>query len=587
MPPGQRPALESDSSFRISHFAFRISPHAEDAARPAFSREDILTARFRLARVMPYQRSAKPFIGNLSLSILSGLLLVFSFPEWNFWSLGWVGVAPLIMAVARERRFWRSLFYGTMTGTILFAGSSSWVTYSMHSYGGLPLWLSYILLVILAALLGVFTGLFGAVLALAVKQFGGWAILLAPAVWVASEFARIEVTGTGWNALGYSQAFQPLVIQIARWGGVYAVSAILVAASTALVFAMIYLERLRGFLVLSAAGVLTILVIFDGYGAMPQRPPSKSVPVIAIQSNVPINGEWGDPSFEEQLLATLISMSEQAITAENNGLEGMKGKGPSLVIWPESPMNFRYERDAALRARLAEFTRRNQVYLLINSWAYLSENDTSETVFNSAMVIGPSGERISRYDKIALVPFGEYVPARGWIPFMDRIPALVADVTAGRGDTTVMAAGETTLGTMICFEATRPDIARRMRRQGASALVQLSNEAWFGPTAAPRQFLAHSVFRAVENNIELIRATNSGLSAEISANGYVDGETPTFDRATRRWRVRTAEEAAVSDLTYYTRHGDVFACTCAGISALLGVGAGLSMKWKGRDSEDD
>ena len=250
-------------------------------------------------------------------------------------------------------------------------------------------------------------------------------------------------------------------------------------------------------------------------------------------------------------------------------------------------MNFRYERDAVLRQRLAEFARRNQIYLLINSWAYVSENDTSETVFNSAMVIGPSGERISRYDKIALVPFGEYVPARGLIPFMNRIPALVADVTAGRGDTTVMAAGETTLGTMICFEATRPDIARRMRRQGASALVQLSNEAWFGPTAAPRQFLAHSVFRAVENNIELIRVTNSGLSAEISANGYVDGETPIFDRATRRWRVRTTEEGADSDLTFYTRHGDVLAGTCAGISALLGVGAGLSMKWKGRVSEDD
>jgi apolipoprotein N-acyltransferase len=150
-----------------------------------------------------------------------------------------------------------------------------------------------------------------------------------------------------------------------------------------------------------------------------------------------------------------------------------------------------------------------------------------------------------------------------------------------------MAAGPTTLGTTICFEATRPDIARRMRRQGASALVQVSNEAWFGPTAMARQMLAHAVFRAVENDIELIRVTNSGLSAEISANGYVDGETPMFDRATRRWQVRTAEEAAQQRLTFYTCHGDVLAGTCAGISALLGVAAGVSTKWKGRDSEDD
>jgi apolipoprotein N-acyltransferase len=125
-----------------------------------------------------------------------------------------------------------------------------------------------------------------------------------------------------------------------------------------------------------------------------------------------------------------------------------------------------------------------------------------------------------------------------------------------------------------------------MRRQGASALVQVSNEAWFGPTAMARQMLAHSVFRSVENDIELIRVTNSGLSAEISNNGYVDGETPMFERAARRWKIRTPEEAG-HNLTFYTRHGDVLAGTCAGISALLGVAAVVSRKWKGRDSEDD
>src|SRR5712692_6859292 len=218
--------------------------HSEEAIPPAYAREDLLAARFRVAKVLPYQQSA-PVISILSLAILTGLLLVFAFPDWNVWSLGWVGTAPLIMAVVREQKFWRSLVLGSVTGTIFFAGSSHWVTYSMHNYGGIPLWLCYVILIIFSATLGVFTGLFAAALALAIKRFGGWAILAAPVVWAASEWLRLEATGMGWNPLGYSQAFEPAVIQAARLGGVYLVSAIIVAPSTALVFALVYLERLR------------------------------------------------------------------------------------------------------------------------------------------------------------------------------------------------------------------------------------------------------------------------------------------------------------------------------------------------------
>src|SRR6266404_3661539 len=122
----------------LSSTLFRVR-HSEEAVPPVYAREDLLAARFRLAKVLPFQQSA-PFISNLSLAIFSGLLLVFAFPDWNLWSLGWVGTAPLIMAVVRERKFWRSLLLGTVTGTIFFAGSSHWVTYSMHHYGDIPLW---------------------------------------------------------------------------------------------------------------------------------------------------------------------------------------------------------------------------------------------------------------------------------------------------------------------------------------------------------------------------------------------------------------------------------------------------------------
>lgn len=533
--------------------------HTEEAT-PAFSREELLAARLRVAKVLPYQRSASPFVSNLSLAICSGLLLVFSFPEWNLWSLAWVGPAPLIMAVARERRFWRAMLLGTITGTIFYLGTSYWVTYSMHNYGGISLWLCYLIATVFAALLGFFTGVFAGVLAAVVKKAGGWGLLIAPIVWPASEWLRLKVTGMGWNDLGYSQAFQPDVIQTARYGGVYLVSALLVLASTALVFGVIYLERPRGLVVFSAAGLIIVGSVLYGQSVITVEERPGSFSVVAIQPNIPITDHWDDPLFVDEQARAYVSLSEKAISESNPG--GVV----NLVIWPEAQLNFEYDRDPELRNYLADFTRRNLVHLLINSWGYPDDQGPR----NSAMVIGPSGDRVTRYDKIALVPFGEYVPARGVIPFMDRIPAMVGDVTAGSQVTVSEVAGSG-LGTFICFEATRPEIARQMRRAGAGILVQISNEAWFGPTAAPKQMLAHAVFRAVENNAELIRATNSGLSARIDRFGRIEGLTPAFDAAVRRWKVSPAE----GETTFYTRHGDLFAVGCLVLS-LAGLGAGLA-----------
>jgi apolipoprotein N-acyltransferase len=587
--------LEIDPLIHRSPFRVR---HSEEAVPPVYAREDLLAARFRVAKVLPYQQSHTPFISNLSLAIFSGLLLVFAFPDWNLWSLGWVGAAPLIMAVVREQRFWRSFLLGSVTGTIFYIGSSHWVTHSMHNYGGLPLWLSYIILTIFSLTLGVFTGLFAAVLGQAVKRFGGWAILSAPVIWAASEWARQPVIGVGWNALGYSQAFQPAVIQVARFGGVYLVSAIMVAASTALVFALIYLERRRGIIVLTAAGIIALTSVLYGQSLRPEGHEGGSVPVAVIQPNIPIDGNWDDPKFTDQMIMRHVSLSEQAIKdyekepasnheASRANVSSSSSDSPvtqasqrakiDLVIWPESPMNFAYDRDEELRRRLAGFTSRNRVYLLMNSWGFPKDTQKAEGMYNSALVIGPSGEKIAEYDKIALVPFGEYVPARGWIPFMDRIPALAGDITPGTSFSLGEVAGAK-LGTSICFEATRPDIARRLRREGASVLVQISNELWFGPTAAPKQMLAHATFRAVENNIELIRSTNSGWSALIDSYGVAHDETPVMETATRTWKIKTVDEARANELTFYTRHGDVFVITCAALSLILAIASFIPEK---------
>jgi apolipoprotein N-acyltransferase len=564
--------------------------HSEEAVPPVYAREDLLAARFRVAKVLPYQQSA-PFISNLSLAIFSGLLLVFAFPDWNLWSLGWVGTAPLILAVVREQRFWRSLLLGTISGTIFFAGSSNWVTYSMHNYGEIPLALCYVILIIFAATLGLFTGLFAAALSLAVKRLGGWSVLAAPVVWAASEWLRLEATGMGWNPLGYSQAFQPAVIQVARLGGVYLVSAILVAASTALVFAVVYLDRRRGIVVLTAAGVIAIATVTYGESLRYSVDDSDSVIAAVIQANIPIDGAWDDPKFVDEMLLRHVSLSEQAVHAN------IKDRNPDgapistetktkidLIIWPESPMNFEYDRDPALRKKLADFTTRNQIYLLMNTWGFPARDTSTEPQYNSAVLISPLGEKIAEYDKNALVPFGEYVPGRRWLPFMNRIKALAGDITPGTSLSLPEAAGAK-IGALICFETTRPELARRMRSAGASAFVQLSNEAWFGPTSAPRQMLATAIFRAVENNVDVIRATNSGLSARIDRFGLVSGETPMFETATRTWKLKTENEARGDSLTFYTRHGDVFVIACALSSVLLLLAGASRSVWKKNDQD--
>src|SRR5580704_8778879 len=192
----------------------RASSPGEALPPSAISRDELLAARLNLAKVVPYQRSTTPFISNLSLSVLAGLLLVFAFPDWNLWTLAWIAPAPLIMAAAREQRFWSSFLLGLITGTIFFVGTSYWVTYSMHNYGGMPIWLCYLAGIPLAAILAIFTGLFSGILSRAIGKFGGWAILLAPPLWAAMEWCRVKTTGMGWDDLGYSQAFTPNVIQL-------------------------------------------------------------------------------------------------------------------------------------------------------------------------------------------------------------------------------------------------------------------------------------------------------------------------------------------------------------------------------------
>src|SRR6266700_4468016 len=224
-------------------------------------------ARLKAGRIASFTtriRVDSPTARDYVVAVISSLLLIFSFPDFNLWPMAWVGFVPLLVLVARRPTDWRSFLLGWLSGAVFFYGSCHWLTYSMVHYGGLSTWAAYLLLIPLALTVGLFPGLFALVLARVIKRWGFPALFAAPFLWVAAEWARLEITGQLWNAIGYSQAYHPVLLQAAAWGGVYAGGFLIVSVNAAIAFAL--LKRTPGTLGISAvvtAGVA--LVIFTSY----------------------------------------------------------------------------------------------------------------------------------------------------------------------------------------------------------------------------------------------------------------------------------------------------------------------------------
>jgi apolipoprotein N-acyltransferase len=509
-----------------------------------------------------------PSKSNLALGLLSAVLLILSFPDFNLWPLAWVALAPLLIAIYRDPNPSRAFVVGWFAGTLYFYGSCYWLTYSMIRYGGIPAPFAFLLLFPVTLIVGVFPGLFSAVVARCVRYWGSVAVLLAAFVWPAFEWGRFMLTGQLWNAIGYSQAYAlagaemaPL-IQAARWGGVYAVSMLL--ASTAAAIALVIIERQRRAFILAAATIFAVVLItlfsFQGahrkQAAMNSRPPVAAV--VAVQPNVPMTPV---KSLEEsaQLLSRHLDLSHTGLKALDTE-QAKSSELPRLVIWPESPMNFAYTEDLEFREFASSFAREAKSSLLLNSLEPAAGNGA----YNSAMMVDPQGHLVARYDKIHLLPFGEYVPIPRWIPGARFIPAMVGDFTPGTSFP-LMPVGGARAAVFICFESAFPSVSREFTKEGADFLINISNDGYLGPTAVRRQHLANAVFRAVENENTVVRVTNTGISALITPGGSVHEATADFTVAVREWLVPGGPRAK----TVYTRFGDWFALTCAALTMMV------------------
>jgi apolipoprotein N-acyltransferase len=426
----------------------------------------------------------------------------------------------------------------------------------MIHYGGITPLVAYSLLIPGALVLGLFPAGFAYVLIRGVRRWGPVALLLAPVLWIAFEWARLSVTGQLWNAIGYSQAFHPHLIQVARFGGVYAVSFVIVLVNSAVAYAVVQLSK--GALAI-AIMIIVLVMALVFVSTWITRPPAQqagqpTLSVVALQPNVPM-----DPLKSTTQIQELVQ--HHLVTSEN-ALKSAPGETPRLLIWPESPMNFSYAMDSQFRDSIGRFAQQQRTFILFNS----QEPAPDKGTYNSAVLINEEGRLIAQYDKIRLMPFGEYVPLPQWLPGSNQVRAIVGEFSPGTRYTLMPVAG-VEAGVFICIESAYPWIARNFATQGADLLINISNDGYLGPTAVMRQHLANAVFRAVENGRPLLRVTNTGITAYVTSNGEVRDAAPGFETAVRTWTVTSGSKTQ----TFYTRHGDLFVVSCAVLTLFVSV----------------
>lgn len=498
------------------------------------------------------------------LAIVSGLLQVLVFPLPNLNWLCWIAITPLLVAILHAHRLGRvpssaasvrqGFVLGYVSGIIVYFGSCYWIYHVMNSYGGLEAPVAAGILVLFCLYLGLLHGAFGALFALAAGRlkFGPRALVLAPFLWVALELFRARVIAFPWDLMGTALVDNIPLSRIATITGVYGLSfeVLLVNAAFASVFVG---RREKRSLVLAGCILLVGILRMGSYFDAPKLPGNGTARL--VQPNLSVDANWSSEFYER----TLDDLSKLSVPQPGEGLPG--DPLPDMVIWPESPAPF-YENDARFQNTIRKIAVDAHAYVIAGEIGLpLSHED--QGIFNSAVLVTPSGQALGRYDKVHLVPFGEYVPFKKVFGFAGKLTREVSDFSSGY-DRRVLPFYSSRLGIFICYESVFPNEVRQFVAKGAQVLVNISNDSWFGETGAPEQHLRMVRMRAIENDRWIVRATNSGISASVDPFGRVIARAPR--------NIRTAIDVpygVITGTTFYTRHGDWFAWGCAIIA--LGI----------------
>lgn len=500
----------------------------------------------------------KTSLSDAGAATLSGAALALAFPDYHLWPLAWVGLVPLLLAL-RGKNPASGALLGFITGAVFFETTIWWIINTVTQYGHAPLWIAALVQALFLCVISSYIAFFGfAVTWIARRSSEDLALASAPPLWVAIEFARGNMGHLAfpWARIADSQYLVTPIIQIADIVGEEGLSFLLVLASASVAKVALYFMNRRpvksAFPTAWAVVSVALIVAAVGYGYFrlgEKNPAAKPVRVALIQGNIDQARKW-DKSYIRPQLEIYTRRTVQAAS------EGIK-----TIIWPETAAPFFFGQDPAGDAMIKELSRETGATIIFGSPAY-TERDGKIIAYNRSWVVRPDGFTQS-YDKVHLVPFGEYVPFSNVLSFVHRVVTAIGEMEPGPAVMT-LDAGEFKAGVQICYEVIFPRYSREIGAMGGTALVNITNDSWYGDSPASRQSLAMGVFRAVENRIPMLRAAQSGVSAIVNDRGQIVGETPLFVETTLVGEF--APKAGTP--TVYARMGDLFSWVC-----ILGVAA--------------
>lgn len=472
---------------------------------------------------------------NWSLALLSAVLLILAFPSFSITWLAPVALTPLLVAVTRERRWLRRFLLGWAAGFVYWFGVCYWIQDVLARYGGLGDFVSWLLFLLFAVTKGLHFAVFAVFAGILMRRW--WAVPAVAALWVAVEVTNGPL-GFAWLALGNAGIDMAVPLRLAPFTGVYGLSFVFMMMAAALALALLRRARLE----------LLWLVLLPFLVFLPPLPPAQRghEEALLLQPNISETQEWTQESvYRETDDLAMLSLRSALI---------QHAHPPSIIVWPEVPAPFYYYDDPRFRRSIDDLARAAHASVLLGVVAHTFDGRP----LNSATLVSSSGIPISRYDKVNLVPFGEFVP---WpFGFANKISTEVGDFAPGRR-VVVSPVDHHKIGAFICYESVFPNFVRKFVAGGAEVLFNISNDGWFGRSAARRQHLRIVRMRAAENRRWILRSTNDGITASIDPAGRVRGTLPLYTEATSYTGFNY-----ISEKTVYTRYGDWFAILCATIA---------------------
>ena len=498
------------------------------------------------------------FILALFAPCLSGVLLGLAFPDYDIWWLAWVALVPLLV-VLYDRSEKYGFLLSLVCGLLFFPVIGHWL-FEISGYRLLHhiVWDLY---------LAIYFGVFGLLFSFISRRLGTVPALFAtPFLWVSLEYARSNMgfMAFPWGLLSHSQYQTLKVIQIASLTGHFGVSflvAMVNAAAAGLILALseranatppvrARVSRRAAAVLSSAAAVCAIGALIYGQFTLSKPIDGKRIRVTVVQGNIEQSKKW-DPDHARSIMDTYTALTQEA-SKEN----------PDLIVWPEAATPGLVLKRMDLYSQILKIVKGAGTHFVIGSSEYPKLQKTAlerGKTGNTALFFSPEGKILSQYLKIRLLPFGEYLPMEGAIPWSClQIPTVGSHI---RGEEfTLFHTPDFGFAPTICWETIFPEIIRQFVRGGGQFIVNITNEAWFGKTAAPRQFVSMNVFRAVENRVYLVRSANTGVSCFIDPHGsVVDRVRDALGEDLFVRGILTGEVVPLNSRTFYNRFGDWFA----------------------------